>query len=190
MTDAPTPQTFDISELFTGKAFPKDTVDIYTDEETAYKIYKANQRVADATARGILADITEADAELAELRKTAEKSRVKIYLTGVSRELRKGVSVKNAEKYPRETDFLGREKPNIEADEAFVDEFWALHIEAIERADGSRINAPDPGIIKILREQSPDAAIAAIDAGINELTQGIKAGFEDLVTDHDFLSQP
>lgn len=190
MTDAPNPTTFDIADLFTGRAFPKDYRDVYLDEALSYEIYKAHQASAAAKAEGNLEKILETDEALEELKAKAESKRVRIHLTGVSRDLRKDLGTKNREQFPPETDFLGREKPNLEADEAFVNEYWALHIEAIERPDGSRINAPDVSTVKIFRANAPDAAIAAIDQGIKELSEGSLAGFESLVTEHDFLSQP
>lgn len=192
MTDAltPNPTTFDIADLFTGKAYPKTEVEVFLDEDAAYEITK-NSR---ATTRAVVAEDTAAlkdlEAKHHELVKRAAASKVTFHLTGVSRAERKAMMEKTLEDYPLEYNLLGRPNPNPKADEVHADRKWALHTERIVRADGSQIVAPTPDQIHVFRDNAPDAVVEQIEQAIMDLSDGVKGGFETLVQETGFLSQP
>lgn len=187
MTDA-NPRTLDLAAVFSGRAFPKDTVPVYMDEVLGYEIYKLNKAAIQAV---LSKDEDEKDrigAELKALAEKAEPSRLVFHLTGASREDRKAATEETLERFPAETDMLGREKPNPEANDYYANLVWKLHVEKIEASDGSVVE-PTLEDVKMFRKHAPDHAIEAVEAGIQELTEGVKGGFTTLIQEHDFLSQ-
>lgn len=190
MTDAPNPATFDIADLFNGKAYPKTSVDVWMDEDAAYQIYKNAQAVRDALQRDEQEKFAELEAKHNELIKRAEPSRVTFNLTGVSRDDRQAALDKVLDTHPMEYNFLGQAKPNPKADEMHANLRWALHTESIVRADGATIVAPTPEQIKFFRGKAPDSALRAIEEAINEFTDGAASGFDTIAQETGFLSQP
>lgn len=187
MTDA-NPRTLDLAAVFSGRAFPKDTVPVYMDEVLGYEIYKLNKAAIQAV---LSKDEDEKDrigAELKALAEKAEPSRLVFHLTGASREDRKAATEETLEKFPTEKDAFGRDKPNAEANEYYANLVWKLHVEKIEASDGSVVE-PTLEDVKMFRKHAPDHAIETIEAGIQELTEGVKGGFTTLIQEHDFLSQ-
>lgn len=190
MTDAPVATTFDIGELFAGKAYPKDSVDVYLDEEVAYELSQTTREIAKALNANNTDELKVLEARSAELVKRGAASKVTIHLTGVSRGDRKHVLDEILEQFPQQYDFLGRALPNPEADDAHANARWALHIERIERPDGSNLVAPKPEEIALFRAKAPDSAIEDIELKIRGFSEGAKNGFETLAQEQGFLSQP
>lgn len=187
MTDA-NPKTLDLATVFTGQAFPKEVVPVYMNEVAGYTVYKLTRESVQAV---MSKDEDEKDRIASELKVAAEKaepSRLLVHLTGASRQARKAAMDEALEKFPAETDMLGREKSNPEANEFYANLVWKLHVEKIEAADGSSVE-PSMEDIVMFRNNAPDHAIEAIESGIRELTDGVKGGFETLIQEHDFLSQ-
>lgn len=190
MTDdlSPNATTFDVADMFTGKAYPKDTVDVFMDEETAYELHKLQAEARQAVQEGDEEKGAEIEKRLRELVKKGEASKYTFHLTGVSRDDRKAVIDLVRSEFPADVDFLGREKPNADADEKYANLYWALHIEKITRPDGATVVAPDEAFFKVFRGNAPDPVVNAIELKIRELSEGVKGGFEALVQEHDFLS--
>lgn len=188
MTDETSPKTLDLAAVFSGRSYPKETVTVYMDEVLGYKIYKLTKESVQAT---LARDEDEKDrigAELKEAAAKAEPSRLLFHLTGASREDRKAATEETLEKFPAEKDAFGREKSNAEANEYYANLVWKLHVERIEAADGSTVE-PTLEDVEMFRKHAPDHAIEAVEAGIQELTEGVKGGFTTLIQEHDFLSQ-
>lgn len=182
------PATFDIADMFAGISYPEAVVPFYTNQKIAYEFHKLAQESLDA-----IRDKDEEAAKRVEKRRedlitAAEKNRYEIHLRGQSRDNREAVLDTVRAEFPPETDFLGREVPNAEADKIYVARMWALHIEKIVAPNGAVNVAPSESDIRILRGQSPDSELAKVEAKIQELTTGAKSGFESLAQEHDFLS--
>lgn len=188
MTDAQ-PKKLDLAAVFTGQAFPKDIVVVYLDEVTSYAIHKLNKDSIKAVRESDHDEAKRIESELKTLIEKAQPSRYEIHLTGVSRQERKLATEETLEKFPTETDMLGREKPNAEANELYANLVWKQHVEKIVAPDGSVLENPTLEDIIIFRNHAPDVALSDIEAGIRELSEGVKDGFETLVQEHDFLSQ-
>jgi hypothetical protein len=188
MTDALDFKTFDVADMFAGVSYPKTVVPFYTDAGIAYEFHKLAGEALDA----VREKDEEAGREIEERRdaliKKAESNRYEIHLQGQSRDNRDAVLKSVRAKFPVERDFLGREAPNPEADEVYINKFWALHIEKIVRPDGAIITAPDEAAVKVIRGNAPDSEIDKVEAAIQELSSGAKSGFESLAQEHDFLS--
>lgn len=188
MTEALDPKTFDIADMFAGISYPTEVVPFYTNSQIAYEFNKLSREAADAVVRKDEKAGAEIIARQEALVKKAEANRFEIHLRGQSRENRQHVLDAVRAEFPIEKDFLGREEIAPEADEAYINRFWALHIEKIVSPDGSLRVAPTEGEIKVLRGNSPDSELAKVEAAIKALTEGAKSGFESLAQEHDFLS--
>lgn len=189
MTD-PNPATFDIADLFTGKAYPKAQVKVYLDEEAAFEIAQNAKAITQALVKEDLKTLGELEKRHEELSNRAGKATVEFHLTGVSRGDRKALLEKITEEHPPERNFMGQAIFNDAANEAHSDGRWALHTERIVRPDGSQITAPTPEQIRVFRNNAPDTEVEKIEKAILEFTEGVKSGFETLVQETDFLSQP
>lgn len=188
MTDAPSASTFDIADMFAGVSYPSEVVPFYTDQAIAYEFHKLAGEALEA--------VRDKDEEAAraieerreDLIRKAESNRYEIHLRGQSRDNRDAILKSVRAKFPVERDFLGREAPNAEADELYINKFWALHIEKIVAPNGAINTAPDEAAIRVLRGNSPDSEIDKVEKAIQELSSGAKSGFESLAQEHDFLS--
>lgn len=185
---APKTATFDLADVFTGKAFPKDTKDVYLDEETSYEISRLNKESTKAVALNDEDAAKRIEAEFTALIAKAEKSHYVVYLTGVSRQDRKTALEEVMDKYPMESDAFGRIKPNEKANDFLANLSWKMHIEKIVDPNGAEL-VPSLEDIIIFRDNAPDPAIAVIEEGINELSEGVKSGFETIVQNSAFLSK-
>lgn len=188
MTDAPVAKTFNIADMFSGKAYPKESVDFYTDDETAYQLQKLSKEAGNAIVRRDTEEAAKLQAEIEALVKKGESSRYKLNLTGRSRQDRKNLVTKIQEEFPVEYDFLNRPKPNVDADDIFANRTWAMHIESIEAPDGSILLLPTEADIAVIRGQGADSEIAKVEHVIQGFTEGVKSGFETIAQEHDFLS--
>lgn len=181
------PETFNVAEMFTGVAYPKEVVSVYTNEEPAYRLDALNKRIlreiADEGARDELSE--QATALLAEV----NKYRYKFYLTGVSRDSLKMIVDKARQDFPNEFGTFGQILPNPEQDEHFNNLLWAIHTEKIEAPNGAIIAGPDESQMKIIRGNLPTSQQKKITDAIDNFTEGSAAGFEAAAQESDFLSQ-
>lgn len=188
MTDAPDFKTFDVADMFAGISYPETVVPFYTNQAVAYEFNKLSQEAVEAVQTKDEKRAREIAERREELIKKAESSRYEFHLRGRSRDDRDAVLAMVREKFPAERDLFGRETPNAEADELYVNSYWALHITKITRPDGSTLTAPDASTIKVIRGNAPDSEIDKVEKAIQELSSGAKSGFESLAQEHDFLS--
>lgn len=187
MTEAPDFKTFDVADMFSGIAYPTEVVSFYTNSKIAYEFNKLSKEAADAVVRKDETAAREIQERQEALVKQAESNRYEIHLRGQSRENRQHVLDAVRGEFPAEKDFLGREEIAPEADEAYINRIWALHIEKIVRPDGA-ILLSDEASIKVIRGNAPDSELAKVEKAIQGLTEGAKSGFESLAQEHDFLS--
>lgn len=189
MTETLNPATFDIADMFSGVNYPTEVVPFYTNPGVAYEFNKLALESKDAVERkdqSAAEDIVKRREKLIE---DSEKFRYEIHLRGQSRDNRKAVAeAVNAEFPPGDPDLFGRREPNAEGEEAYVNRYWALHIEKIVAPNGAIKAVPSEADIKALRGNAPDSEIDKVEKAIQELTEGAKSGFESLAQEHDFLS--
>lgn len=188
MTDTLDFKTHDVADMFAGISYPQTVVPFYTDQAIAYEFHKLAQESLDAVREKDEAKGQEIVERREDLIRKAEANRYEIHLRGQSRDNRDAILKSVRAKFPVERDFLGREAPNPEADEVYINKFWALHIERIVWPDGTILAAPDESDIKFIRGNSPDSEIDKVEKAIQELSSGAKSGFESLAQEHDFLS--
>lgn len=183
-------KTADIGAILAGIVYPKEVVSVYMDESIGYLITRTNselQRLADA---GKTEEYNELEESFHKMLKEANSKRVEVHLTGVDRKTRKDVLTSVTAEFPAKTDVFGRIEPNLAADEAYANKIWAVHIEKMVTADG-RVVAPIlPEDVQLFRDKAPAFAQETIEAAINELSEGSKAGFELAAQEQAFLSTP
>lgn len=187
MTDA---TTFDLGSFLAGLSHPTDTVEVFMAEDVMYALAKADAAIRKAE---ILEDkdaLAELEANRENLIKAGLDSRLEIHLQGISKKTEKDIQNKAFAEFPMKTDLLGRIEPSVGRTELLTNLFWAAYIVKIVAPNGAELVAPGLEDIQRLRDGAPDPAQDAIEAAINEFTQGSKSGFESLVQEHGFLSQP
>lgn len=188
MTDAIDFKTFDVADMFAGISYPTEEIPFYTNAGIAYEFNSLAEQALDAVQRKDETAAKAVEKRREELLKESERFRFTFHLRGRSRDDRNAVTDSvNAEFPPNEPDIFGRQKPNPEAEVAFVNRYWALHVEKIVRGDGAVLLA-DEATIRAIRGQSPDSEVEKVEKAIQELSQGAKSGFEALAQEHDFLS--
>lgn len=179
--------TFDVADMFSGRAYPKSTVDFYTDRDSAFALDRVNKAITSALLNKDEAAQSRLQGEAKDLAKKIAGSKYVLHLTGVSRDNLRAIEKKVDEKYPVDYDFLGRVKPNNERVEEGENLLWALHIEKIVAPNGAVLIAPTPEQIKIIRDNGSDGEIQKVVQAISEFTDGTKSGFETAAMDADFL---
>lgn len=188
MTDALDANTFDLADMFSGISYPETIVPVYTNPGVGYEIHKLTAEAKEAV---LLKDEDKAR-DIAERRdkliSESDRFRYEFTLKGHSKGDREAITDKIRAEFPPEKDWMGRETYTPEADKLFVNLTWALHIASIKAPNGAINVAPGAEGVELLRAQLPDSEQKRIEAAIQELTEGAKAGFEALAQEHDFLS--
>ena len=184
------PQTFNIADMFTGAAFPKESVTIYTNEEAGYKLDKLNKRIAREIGVGDDDTLTKLEEEAKALLEIVNKSRYVFHMTGVSRDDLKTIAEKARQAHPSKYGTFGQELPNPEQDDYFSNLLWAIHTERIEAPNGAMITAPDDSQMKIIRTNLSKSQQEKIVAQIDDFASGSASGFEAAAQESDFLSRP
>lgn len=191
MTDVtPNPKTLDLGAVLAGVAYPKDTVEVWLDEATAYEISKADKAIKRAELMGDAELVEKLEEQREKLVELGASSRLVFHLTGVSRRVKEDILSKTDEKFKPEYSIMGTRMPNRQADEYHANLRWAVHVEKFVASDGSELVAPGPESIERFRAVAPAPASDAIENAINDLSDGAKSGFESLAQEHGFLSQP
>lgn len=181
------PETFNVADMFTGVAYPKDTVKVYTNEEPAYRLAALNKRIAREIAdEGVRDELSD---EAVKLLAEVNKYRYTFHLTGIGEDTLKAIVEKARQAHPSKYGTFGQELPNPEQDEYFNNLLWAVHTEKIEAPNGAVIVAPGDDQMKIIRGNLPRTQQAKIKDAIDAFSTGSAAGFEAAAQEADFLSQ-
>lgn len=181
--------TFDVTDMFTGIAYPTEVIPFYTNPEIAYEIDRLNKLAPSVIAEKDEAKAKKLKADVEALHEKAAKFRYEIHLRGSSREKRDNLIKSADEKFETETDFLGREKPNAEKVEYLENAWWALHIEKIVAPNGAIKTVPEPAEIAYIRGEAPDSETKKVSLAIKALTENVASGIEAITSEADFLSQ-
>lgn len=188
MTDTLDAGTFDIADMFAGISYPTTVLPVYTNPGVGYEIHKLSAEAKEA----VLLEDEEKARDIAARREKliaeSEQFRYEFTLQGHSKGERDAILVKVREEHPPTKDWMGREEYSPEGDKLFINLTWALHIAQIKNPAGATITSPGAEAVEILRDKLPDSEQKRIEAAIQELSEGAKAGFEALAQEHDFLS--
>lgn len=176
-------ETFDLSDLTSGISYPKDEVVITIDEDAAYQLTRIEKEI----------QANPEDESLEEKRqalvKRAADSRYVFRLQGHPRSSLLAAFEAVHERFPVEFGSFGKIKPNPERVEAEADIVWATHIIEIEDPQGRKAYVNSEEEARELRRGIPSFASEAVMNAINDLTENVTKGFENLAMETDFLSK-
>jgi len=191
------PGTFSIVDVLKERAYPKEDVNIYLDEQAAYEASMMNEKIEELKKSN--ADIKKIDA-LVESRDEViskfEKSKYVFSITGISEGLRDDIQEQSLEKFPMQYEedknpFTGeitkKEIEDKERDRYFTNLIWHESITKIVDPSGSvqeKITLED---VESLRQFLPIACIGAITQSIEKLR--MSTAMFMLSVDEDFLAK-
>lgn len=197
--NAKAPGTFSILNVLKERAYPKDEVVVYLDEQTAFKAAELKTKIdelnqlADLENQDVIdALIEERDAFINEL----EDSKYTFFIDGISEGLRDDLMNEALEEYPMEYDeeknpFTGettrKERENKERDKFFTDLLWFNHIVKIVAPDGSVQDKVTMKDVQELRRSLPIAAITKITGSIDKIRMATALFM--MTVDEDFLAK-
>lgn len=200
--------TFNILNVLAERAYPKSSVTVYLDEQSAYnaslikeeldeltnKIGKKNPSVEQ---RNKIESLTE---EIEKLTSEIQKSGYIFYIRGISEGRRESLYKEAKKKYPIEHErpselaaLTGQkiervEKDSPERDELFTDFLWREHIEMIEDPEGNTQGEMTFNDIKTLRSSLPLSALAQVNQAIEKIRTATAVFMME--TGEDFLAKP
>lgn len=193
MTDVtPSISTFDISAVLMGRGYPESEVPFYLDEATAVEVHRAELKLSHLGRLMKDDEYAEQEKVLAALTEKLRSQRYVYHLRGVPNKVRQDVLKQAFAKYPKKPDAFGLPgmDDNDDRDQFYTNLLWHAMTVKIVAPDGNVQVNPSVEVIEQFRGYAPQAALTAIDAAIQELSSGAKAGFEAAAQDPDFLSQP
>ena len=170
--------TFKLLQAVRERAYPRHEVRISLDEQLGWMAAKLEEQIEAETE---LQEKTKLEDKLDEIVEQMSNAMVTFKLRGISEGRREELLKMAYDEYPEEVietknPFTGRsereEKEVPERDRYFTDLLWAAHIEAVEAPDGSvqvGVNAEE---VRLLREELPLAATAALNEGMVKLREG------------------
>lgn len=191
------PGTFSIVDVLKERAYPKEDVNIYLDEQAAYEASMMNEKIEELKKSN--ADIKKIDALVEsrdEIISKFEKSKYVFSITGISEGLRDDIQEQSLEKFPMQYEedknpFTGeitkKEIEDKERDRYFTNLIWHESITKIVDPSGSvqeKISLED---VESLRQFLPIACIGAITQSIEKLR--MSTAMFMLSVDEDFLAK-
>lgn len=202
--EAKKPGTFSIIAALKDRAYPSDEVNVYLNEEVAYKASLVKEKIEALNLEDSKSgfDLSEekkseldgAKSELASLMEGLEKSKYVFTIVGISEGKRDETFTTAAEKYPIEFSeeknaFSGEvtrtETENAERDRYFTNLIWQQHITKIVDTDGDIQDSLTYEDVIALRGSLPITAQGKINQAI-EKVRNATAVFMYTV-DEDFL---
>lgn len=184
MADNAEAKRFDLIAALSGRTYPVEKVPVFLDEALMYEYVKVSKEAEEDPAN---------EAKQVAREKMLEAFKdfaITVTLRGVSRDILEAIEDEILEKYPMEYDVLGRPKPNRERVEEFAVRYWNVFVIKVEAPDGSVLAPPSADDLAYFRKKAPQAAIDAVEDGINTLREGPAAAYEKMVKDPAFLSRP
>lgn len=136
-------ERFSLIERLQGRNLPHDVVTIYIDDESAYKLQRAEAAAAGTTDKAELAKL---DKEIKRLKQAVLESAVRVHLTALSAERYDAIVAETDELFPIEYDetvnpITGRkqrtERENPDRFQEFLNRQWAASIQKVTMSDGS-----------------------------------------------------
>lgn len=183
----PDHNTFDIREGLLGTSLPEDKVTVYQDSKTAFLLKATNDEISRLRANKETDKAKQLEAEADKYVQEIAATSLEVSVKALPKDDRNALVKDALEKFPEETDFLGRAQPNRERDEYFTNRHWAAHIVSIKSAAGTD-TAIDHEKVAVIRVALPDPSLARIGNAIDGLYEGAASGFEQALQDVSFSS--
>jgi hypothetical protein len=188
------PGTFNIVSAIKHRGYPQDEVNIYLDEDTAFKA---------ALVKDELSKIDELDSEYAATKKKLddlllklEESKYVFSIKGISEGKREEINKIATDKYPLEyredknvyTGEIKREEiDNVDRDNLFTSLLWSEHIDKIVAPNGDIQDKLMPEDALEIRNSLPIAATALINKSIENVRTATAVFM--ISVDEDFLAK-
>lgn len=174
---------FDLIAALEGRSYPEEIVPVILDEDAMYEYaklaYKSDHDPANK----------ELEKERDELLETFKDVALRVTVRGVPRHVLRSIALSITKDFKTKFNTFGQPEENPEGDEAYAQRLWEAYVVLVE-APGGQTFTPGPEEITALREKMPQPGYEAVEAAINELRGGTKSGYEQIVTELPFLSQP
>lgn len=177
------PETFDLSDMFTGVDFPTEEVPVFLNERVAYDLSKVEEEIAKSP------DDEKLEKKRKALVKEASKSCFTFHLEGIPSSNLQNALDEIEKIRPQEFTTFGRPKPDPERNEMTLDAIWVLFIKKIVSPDGKVATVETTEDARSLRKGVPFEVSEKVTAAINELRERVAKGFESLAMETDFLSK-
>lgn len=192
--EAKAPGTFNIIDVLKGTSRPKDNVDVYLDEETAYEAANLKIKLSQTDSKDKEYSVIEKklDALISKL----DESKYTFVVSGITEGRREEIYNQVAEKFPIEYEetvnpFSGEktkeEKDNKERDRLFTSLLWVEQISKIISPNGDEQTSLTLQDVSALRATLPIAASGLINQAI-EKVRAATAMFM-ISVDEDFLAK-
>lgn len=185
---------FNIVDAIRGRAYPKDEIFVYLDEESTYLASKIDDELK--TLDPLTEEYKKLSEQQSELIEKINSNKYVFFIRGISEGDRDKVFAKATESYPIEysenkNSFTGElvktEIQNAERDRYFTNLLWVASIEKITAPDGSVQNGLTIEDVVEMRDSLPLAAIGAINESIEKVR--LSTALFMLKVNQDFLAK-
>jgi hypothetical protein len=195
--EAKKPGTFSIVDVLKERAYPKEEINIYLDEQSAYEASLLEEKIKELKKTNAEEDkIEKLVSARDKIIKNFEKSKYVFSITGISEGLRDDIQEQSLEKFPMKYDeeknpFTGevtkRELEDKERDRYFTNLIWHESITKIVDPSGSVQEKVTLEDVENLREFLPLACIGSITQSIEKLR--MSTAMFMISVDEDFLAK-
>lgn len=196
--NAKKPGTFSILNVLNERAYPREEVIAYLDEQAAYDASQIQSKIDELSKNedANKAKINELAKKRDAVIKKLELSKYTFTVSGISEGMREDLNKESIEKYPIELEeeknpFTGevtkKEVENKERDRYFTNLIWHSAIEKIVNPDGDAQENVTMEDVIALRGMLPIAAIGALNQAIEKLRMATAVFM--MTVDEDFLAK-
>lgn len=179
---AMSPGIFNIVEAIKGRAYPSTKVNIYLDEELAFRASELQEKIDSLVNKPDDSDVSEKvdslKAELETILSELEASKYVFVIGGISEGEREDLLLSAIEKFPMEyeetknpftSEITKTEIENKQRDRMFTSLLWGAQIRKIIAPDGSEQTQLPIDTIDELRRSLPIAGIAQINESVEKV---------------------
>ena len=199
VAEAKAPGTFSILNVLQDRAYPREEVVVYLDEQSAYEASQLQERIDELSrlkSLDIQVDIDVLIAKRDEAVAKLESNKYIFSIIGISEGLRDDLMTEAAEKFPLEYlenknpltgEIKREEKENKDRDRLFTNLLWHSQIEKITSADNAIQDKVTIDDVEALRRELPIAATGAITQSIERLR--VSTAVFMMTVNEDFLAK-
>lgn len=176
------PMKTSLKQVLAGIEFPEETITVFLNAKQMY-LYSKAKREWDSD------PVNDEKRQVVEAYESAfENEALKVTVRDIPLSTRRAVVKKVRSEFPPSENMFGAPIDTPEGFEEINTRLWALYIVSMEH-NGKSVSV-EPDDIRTLRESAPDVTLEAISNAIDQLTEGAKSGYEQIVQAPGFLSQP
>lgn len=185
------PETFDLIAAIEGTTHPTEEVQFLFDERAAQTVANLEDELKRLAMLGKNDEYEELDKIKTKLIASLKDSIYTVTVKGISRKVKKAILKSVEAKHPDKANAFGQAEPNYDGIEYYHTLQWQAHINKIAAPDGSVKNGPlTEGEVTFLLDNGPEISLSRISAAIDSLETGPKSGYDQIVQELGFLSEP